>query len=121
MQVKGIHHATVVVDDLATALAFYTEVLGLTALPRPDFGIPGAWLDAGNGDQVHLIELAGHPPASPAQHFAFEVDDLDAIAAELATKGVEVKISGRRLEGAGYQGTVQDPAGNTIELNQPVV
>lgn len=118
MQVKGIHHVTVVVEDLAAALEFYTGVLGLEALPRPDFGIPGAWLDASNGDQVHLIELPGHPPATAAQHFAFEVDDLDAIAAELSAKGVEVKL-GRHLEGAGYQATVKDPTGNTIELNQP--
>ena len=59
---RGIDHVALNVPDVPAALTFYTEVLGLTQRDdRPDFGIAGAWLNAGH-QQVHLIELP--PPSS---------------------------------------------------------
>ena len=56
MGLVGLHHVSINVDDVDTALAFYVEVLGLKVRPdRPDFSFGGAWLDAG-GQQIHLIE-----------------------------------------------------------------
>jgi len=96
-------------------LRFYVDVLGLTPrTDRPDFGIGGAWLDAG-GQQVHLIE--GETPPAMGQHFAIAVDDLDAVVAELRGKGLEV--SDPFGIGPGRQAFTQDPAGNVVELNQP--
>ena len=35
-------HMNIVADDLAAAREFYGTKLGLTEIPRPDFGVPGA-------------------------------------------------------------------------------
>jgi len=84
----AVHHVSINVRDVPAAESFYVERLGMTRRrDRPDFGFPGAWLDAG-GQQIHLIE--GEPPAAVGQHFAIQVEDLDAAIAELRDAGVEV-------------------------------
>ena len=114
MKPLAVHHVSITVDDVDAALGFYVDTLGLSARPdRPDFGFPGAWLDAG-GQQVHLIE--GDPPPDKGQHFAILVDDLDATIAELRERDVEV--SDGFPVGTGHQAFLKDPAGNTIELHQ---
>jgi glyoxylase I family protein len=115
MQPAGLHHVSLMVPDVEAGLAFYVGVLGLSVrADRPDFGIGGAWLDCG-GQQVHLVE--GSPPNRAGQHFAMRVDDLDAVVTELRAGGYDVKDPFD--SGVGRQTTVDDPAGNTIELNQP--
>lgn len=105
------------VEDLAEALEFYVGLLGFTELPRPDLGIPGAWLDTGAGQQVHLIELPGQARNS-SQHWAFGVDDVGEVAALFEAAGHPFQ-GGRGTEGAGRQLFVTDPSGNLIEFNQP--
>lgn len=115
MQVLGVHHVSINVDDVDTAVAFYVERLGLSPrTDRPDFGFGGAWLDVG-GQQVHLIEAPA--PGDRGQHFALQVADLDATLAELRAAGVEV--SDASPVGTGRQAFLHDPSGNLIELNQP--
>ena len=89
---------------------------GTRVLPRPDFGIPGAWLGAGP-QQIHLIQTSDHA-APNGQHFAFRVDDLDAVSEELREAGVEVSRA-MEIPDVGRQAFLHDPAGNMIELNQP--
>lgn len=114
MNPLGVHHVSINVEDVDAALAFYTNVLGLTVRPdRPDFGFPGAWLDAG-GQQVHLIG-ASTPPAK-GQHFAIRVEDLGTAVAELRSRGVAV--SDARPVGSSLQAFLDDPSGNQIELHQ---
>ena len=109
-----MHHVSINVDDVNTALDFYVGVLGLRARgDRPDFGFGGAWLDAG-GQQVHLIE--GTPPPGLGQHFALLVEDLDETVAELRGQGLEV--GDPRPVGRSRQAFVTDPSGNSIELHQ---
>src|SRR5438552_18072105 len=87
MQVYGVHHVAINVADVDEAVAFYTKSLGLTVrTDRPDFGFPGAWLDAGD-QQIHLVE-APTPPAQ-GQHFALLVADVDAAIVELRESGVQ--------------------------------
>ena len=115
MQPRAIHHVSINVPDAEVALRFYVGVLGLSERSdRPDFGIGGAWLDAG-GQQVHLIQ--GETPAAVGQHFALAVDDLDAVIEELRGRGVEV--SDAMAVGPGRQAFTHDPAGNLVELNPP--
>lgn len=102
------------VPDVAVALDFYTGVLGFTERSdRPDFGFPGAWLDAG-GQQVHLIQA--DPPANVGQHFAVLVNDLSATITELRAKGIEV--SDASPVATSLQAFLLDPAGNAVELHQ---
>ena len=116
MEFAGVHHVSLNVGDLEQTARFYTEILGLKVLPRPDFGFPGMWLDAG-AQQIHLIQVDQHA-APEGQHFALRVEDGDAAARELTGKGVK----GRgpfEIPGAGRQCFLRDPSGNLIELNQP--
>ena len=111
-----VQHINLSVRDLDATLPFYTEVLGLFPIARPDFGIPGAWLTTGNGMQIHLIEDGSFQPP-PGPHLAFEVDDIDAEVDRIRGLGVEVSdpfgIDGIR------QAFFHDPTGNQFELNQP--
>jgi len=114
--IRPVQHVSFNVVDVDAALPFYTEVLGLLPVPRPDFGLPGAWLDTGNGVQIHLIEdTSFEAPNGP--HLAFETDDIDAEVARLRDLGVEVTdpfdLGGVR------QAFFHDPSGNQFELNQP--
>jgi len=117
VEVLGIHHVALCVRDLDEALDFYRDRLGFAEMPeRPDFGFRGAWLRAGV-QQIHLYEM---PEADPdrRQHVALAVDDLDAVAGMLESRGVAVDRRAH-VPGAGRQAFIRDPTGNRIELNQP--
>ena len=114
MKPLAVHHVSINVDDVEAAVAFYTDVLGLSRRDdRPDFGFGGAWLDAG-GQQGHLIE--GEVPDRRGQHFAILVDDLDAVVTELRERGL--RVSDPSPVGMSRQSFLNDPAGNQIELHQ---
>lgn len=114
-KVLGVHHVAINVDDFDRAIGFYRGTLGLEVRKdRPELGVAGAWLDVG-GQQVHLVEAP--PPPNVGQHFALRVADLGQVIDELRAQGVEVSDP---IEiGPSRQAFLQDPSGNTIELNQP--
>jgi catechol 2,3-dioxygenase-like lactoylglutathione lyase family enzyme len=116
MELRGIHHVNIAVADIEAARTFYCDVMGCTEVPRPDFGFPGLWLDAG-GEQIHFMQSNDAP--RNGDHFAFEVADLDAAVADLESKGVKVNKLEPAVPGAGKQAFLNDPWGNLLELNQP--
>ena len=128
----ALHHLAVNVADLDRALAFYRDILGLKPLPRPDFPVKGAWLDAGGGRQVHVTEHPGETIRRSATvdnndgHFALTTDDFDgAVAlleahgyAESAPDGDPRRMLVKRTGPAGFaQLYVLDPDLNIIEIN----
>lgn len=117
MELRGVHHISLNVSDTEVAERFYVEVLGLEKIPRPDFGFPGSWLACADGRQVHLLGVDGWV-APKGQHFAFEVDDLDAVRVELSGQGVKVSEP-NGIPGTGRQSFFKDPSGNLIEVNEP--
>ena len=88
MKLEGVHHVSINVHDTEETGRFYTDVLGLEKLDRPDFGFPGMWLRSG-AQEIHLMEVENHQ-APEGQHFAFRVDDIDAVIEELTSRGVKV-------------------------------
>lgn len=116
MLVAAIHHVNLLVDDVAAARRFYGDLLGLTPLERPDFGMDGAWFAAG-ATQVH-ISIGTPPPGDAMQHFAFRTDDLAGAVARLKDEGYDV-FEVPHQAGAGHQAFTRDPAGNLVEFNQP--
>lgn len=112
MQVRTIHHVGLEVDDLAEALEFYSEVLGLAVrTDRPDGLPPGAWIDVGdNRLAIGPRGLADHGP-----HVALVVDDLPAAVEHLRAHGVEV----HELTKPYLNVIFCDRWGNWIELRQP--
>jgi len=103
IEVLGIHHHATRIDAsperLAAVQNFYEDVLGLGADPgRPTIpGVPGFWINVGQGGQIHLIQ---------------------ATKAELERLGVKywsmTGINGPAAE----QVFVNDPSGNMVELHQ---
>ena len=116
MKLNGVHHVSVNVLDVDRATAFYTDTLGLEILPRPEIGVEGTWLGAGD-QEIHLIKN-DDPTRAPGQHFAFGVDDLDATIRDLHGKGLKVSDPVTQPQGA-RQCFIKDTEGNLIEFNQP--
>ena len=118
--ITGFHHASLLVSDTDRALQFYSGVLGLEQNhDRPDLSYPGAWLDLGEGGQIHLIELPNPDPVQgrPAhggrdRHTALTVSNLDQVITELdmAKLPYTLSSSGRRAL------FCRDYDGNTLEL-----
>jgi len=114
-----IHHASVIVAELAPSLAFYVDVLGMELDDtRPELGFNGAWLKAG-AQQIHLLELPNPDPVGgrPAhagrdRHTALLVTGLEQLVQRLETAGVGFtrSRSGRRAV------FCRDPDGNAVEL-----
>jgi predicted enzyme related to lactoylglutathione lyase len=75
-------------------------------------GAVGAWFRAG----PHELHVSEHEPfaSSAKAHPAFQVDDLDALAARLAAAGAQVQWD-ERLPGARRFYSF-DPAGNRLEF-----
>jgi glyoxylase I family protein len=114
MRPVGVHHVSINVPDVDAGVAFYTATLGgVLRHDRPSLGFDGAWINVGT-QQVHL--LSGAVAADVGQHFAIQVDGLDAAIEELRAKGVEV--SDAVGIGSGRQAFLHDPAGNLVELHE---
>lgn len=117
-----LHHVSLIVSDTSRSLGFYRDVLGLAEdASRPDLGYPGAWLKAGEGLQVHLLELPNPDPVErrPAhggrdRHVAFSVPDLDTLRKRLDAHHIAYTLS-RSGRAALF---CRDPDGNACELIQ---
>src|SRR5437867_5231457 len=118
LALKRITHINLVVEDVDAARAFYGHVLGLTEIERAEgANRPGAWYRLGDLE-VHISYEPAPHNAESTRHFAIEVADLDAARAVLEGAGAPIEAA-RPLPGLRRFFT-RDPAGNRIELQQPV-
>jgi catechol 2,3-dioxygenase-like lactoylglutathione lyase family enzyme len=110
-------HICVPPERLEEAREFYTGVIGLKLIARPDkiFGNAGYWFDIGN-IQLHIgVELS---LARSIRHSAFEVADADAARSLLEKYNLKIIeepiIPGRK------RFAFIDPFGNRMELLQMI-
>ncbi len=125
MNIKTIHHVAILTDNYAVSKAFYTEVLGFTIIKETyrserdsyklDLAINGVY-------QVELFSFPDYkernsfPESKGLRHLAFLVEDVDASAEELKSKGVDVQevrideITGKRFA------FFYDPNGQPLEI-----
>lgn len=107
-------HICVPKERLEEARLFYTNVIGLRQVSRPDvFPEPGYWFAIG-GIELHIgVE---EPLPITIRHSAFEVADLNVAHARLEKHGIiihdEPVIPGR------IRFSFLDPFGNRMELMQ---
>ena len=119
VSVKGLNHATMIVDDLEAARGFYTGVLGLEEVPAYDFDYPVMFYKLPDGRQIHITEWKDTP--SFRGHIAIEVADFNAAFRTFkAMNIIDVSPWGRvrRLKDGTMQMFVRDPAGNLVEISQ---
>ena len=120
IKVTRFNHVSLLVADTPRALAFYHGILGLPIdSQRPELGFPGAWLELGDHQQIHLLELAAHDRdrelpehGGRDRHVALEVADLEAVIEAFDSTAIDYTLSrsGRRAL------FCRDPDGNAIEL-----
>lgn len=133
-------HAGVVVDDLASAIEFFTE-LGMVVGaewsaedPRVDriVGLDGVKADVAmlktpdGGGQIELSEFRspayegddGQAPANAPgiRHLSFEIEDLDAVLGALRARGAELVGEVLRYGDTYRLCYVRGPAGIIVEL-----
>lgn len=116
MAVLGIDHVQLAmpIGGVEDARAFYTAVLGLREVPKPDglLKLGGAWFTNGKVE-LHLGAEESFRAARKA-HPALIVDSLDHVLQAARGFGSEIaeaqQLPGRR------RGFVYDPFGNRIEL-----
>ena len=100
MHFSGIHHVAIICSDYSLSKKFYTDILGLEVIREVYRAERDSYkLDlAVNGSYVIELFSFPHPPARVSRpeacglrHLAFSVTDLDAVVAELISKGVVVE------------------------------
>ena len=116
MRIEQLNHVGIHVEDVERSRAFYTDVLGLEPIPRPDLGFPGAWLGIGVDQELHLIGKNSEPGSPPRErHYALRIDDFDSWASRLTELGVAFDGPFHRPDGA-TQLFLRDPDGHVVEL-----
>ena len=124
--VAGLFHVAVKTNDLAATVAFYTRVLGLREVARPDFGYPGAWLGValpGGPAVLHVyaggaaMGADGRAPAGTAaiDHVSLACRGFHAFRTRFRAVGLdwrEFLVPGTTL----WQLFVHDPSGVQLEL-----
>ena len=144
MTVQRMDHVGIVVDDLAAATAFFTE-LGLVL--QGEGPVAGRWVDRvvglegvradiammqtpdGNGrlelTKFHSPSHQGGDRQAPAntpgiRHVAFGVEDIDAVVAGLRARGVELVGDLERYEDSYRLCYVRGPEGIIVELAEQI-
>jgi catechol 2,3-dioxygenase-like lactoylglutathione lyase family enzyme len=118
MTVRAMDHFTIVTDRLDQTVAFY-DMLGLAQGPRPDFGVPGAWLYAEERPVLHILEVSRMPNIRRGvlDHMAFTSEGLREIAATLRSRGISYSIIRTPRPFSRWQMFLEDPNGAEVELD----
>ncbi|TFV99825.1 VOC family protein [Orlajensenia leifsoniae] len=121
---------SVLVDDQAKALAFYTEKLGF--VPKTDVSLGEyRWLTVVGAGEPDGVELLLEPDAHPASKAfkaalradgipltSFEVEDVAATHADLSARGVTFTQPPTAM-GPVVTAMLDDTCGNLIQLTSP--
>ncbi|PLT31831.1 SMU1112c/YaeR family gloxylase I-like metalloprotein [Peribacillus deserti] len=125
MKLNKIHHIAIICSDYERSRDFYVNILGLEVLEetyREERNSYKLDLMVGGEYQVELFsfpespERISYPEARGLRHLAFEVEDIEAVAAELNNHNVQVEpiridpVTGKKFS------FFADPDGLPLEL-----
>jgi catechol 2,3-dioxygenase-like lactoylglutathione lyase family enzyme len=133
----GIHHVCVRVDDIEQAIAWYGEKLDFSVKRRSVVeqlpGVEVAFLTDQCGAHLEIIGSGERRRHAVGQnfgeqlaqrgwnHICFSTDNVDAIMADLASRGVPAVLPANDYpEGPARTALVQDLEGNLIEFYGPM-
>ena len=119
IEITALNHVNVTVPGPAEAAAkhFYTSVLGLKQIPKPEGSrvSVGAWYQLA-GVQLHLsVEDGVGDNSGSTRHVCIMVADLARAEQRLRAAGVEILPDERPVRGWS-RFYVRDPGGNLIEI-----
>jgi catechol 2,3-dioxygenase-like lactoylglutathione lyase family enzyme len=122
LRVKGLDHVVLRVADMARAVAFYEEVLGLHVERRLEsIGLVQLRAGAAMIDLVPRTE--DEDDGRNMDHYAVRIEEMDvpALTAHLKRHGIDPGEVRRRYGAEGYGSSIYitDPDGNTVELKGP--
>ncbi len=126
MVITGLMHIAIKTNNLDATVDFYTNVLGLTLAPRPDFGFPGAWIAVPTPIGEAIIHIYAGGPALGADgrtpwgtgaidHVSITAVGWDDCLTRLKAHGLEWReavVPGTNL----WQIFVHDPSGVMLEI-----
>lgn len=124
--VHGLYHVAIKTSDLAATRKFWTRIIGLREMARPDFGYPGAWLGCPQPGGLGIIHVyAGGPALGPEGKAPAGTAAIDHLS--LSCSGYRSYVSRFRDAGLDWRefivpGTslwqlfVYDPSGVQLEL-----
>lgn len=129
-----LNHIAIAVSDLAAASRLYRETLGAQVsepLELPQHGVTTVFIDLPNS-KVELLQPLGEQspisgfltknPAGGIHHICYEVDDIQAAAAQLRASGARILGEGKPSIGAHGKPVLflhpKDFCGTLIELEQ---
>lgn len=112
------------VNDLERTVKFYQDALGLTLARRHTSprGAQLAFLSVPNSDEeIELCQLANSPAVQvqpDLMHLAFEVENLEAFAADLKKKGFALSDGPTSTGSGSVIAFIDAPEGYEVELIQ---
>jgi catechol 2,3-dioxygenase-like lactoylglutathione lyase family enzyme len=116
---NGINHVAFATAKYSEMMQFYTGTLGFAEAfsNRNADGQPTlTYLQASRNTFVELMPAAANRPAG-FTHFGIHVDDVQAVAARLRERGMQVATP--RIIGSGsLTVAITDPDGNRLELSE---
>jgi catechol 2,3-dioxygenase-like lactoylglutathione lyase family enzyme len=126
-----LNNLALAVGALEPVIAWYRDVLGFTVAERGRFDAVGADYAMLDGAGVRL-ELVSHPDgahvpvdrSSPPSHLdvlgwkalVLETDDLAAVTAALAGRGVDIVWADQPISATHRSTLIRDPEGNLINV-----
>jgi lactoylglutathione lyase len=120
--VKKLLHTRMRVNDLERTLKFYQDVLGLKVARRSvsPRGAQIVFLETPNSDEeIEICQLPNSPVVQvqpDLMHLAFEVDSIEAFAADIAKKGYQLSDGPTKTSSGSVIAFVDAPEGYEIEL-----
>ena len=117
-RIVGLNHAAVSVSDYAAATSFYGKQMGFReafsfrdAAGQPYF----TYFQINRDTFLEVMQATAERPAG-CPHFGLEVENLDALAAPLRSRGVEVRAPALSPRTGTRIAVATGPGGVNIEL-----
>ena len=61
MTIQLLDHVNICTRDLDACMKFYSDILGFENGPRPELGVPGAWMYCGEQAVIHIMAFDEAP------------------------------------------------------------